>query len=85
MGTHFSFLFSIYSENHGVQAEPLNFTRSSDITYVFSEWVDRPASQGGDIHFVFHLLVVFESLLRLFSKTRQNDPVNCSHTFVDPQ
>ena len=34
MGTHFSFLFSIYSENHGVQAEPLNFTRSSDITYV---------------------------------------------------
>ena len=34
VGTHFSFLFSIYSENHGVQAEPLNFTRSSDITYV---------------------------------------------------
>ena len=32
MGTHFSFLFSIYSENHGVQAEPLNFTRSSNIT-----------------------------------------------------
>ena len=32
VGTHFSFLFSIYSENHGVQAEPLNFTRSSDIT-----------------------------------------------------
>ena len=35
VGTHFSFLFSIYSENHGVQAEPLNFTRSSDITYVW--------------------------------------------------
>ena len=34
MGTHFSFLFSIYSENHGVQAEPLNFATSSDITYV---------------------------------------------------
>ena len=34
MGTHFSFLFSIYSKNHGVQAEPLNFARSSDITYV---------------------------------------------------
>ena len=34
VGTHFSFLFSIYSENHGVQAEPLNFTTSSDITYV---------------------------------------------------
>ena len=34
MGTHFSFLFSIYSENHGVQVEPLNFARSSDITYV---------------------------------------------------
>ena len=34
MGTHFPFLFSIYSENHGVQAEPLNFARSSDITYV---------------------------------------------------
>ena len=34
MGTHFSFLFSIYSENHGVQAEQLNFSRSSDITYV---------------------------------------------------
>ena len=32
MGTHFS--FSIYSENHGVQAEQLNFSRSSDITYV---------------------------------------------------
>ena len=36
MGTHFSFLFSIYSENHGVQAEPLNFARSPDITYVHS-------------------------------------------------
>ena len=34
MGTHISFLFSIYSENHDVQAEPLNFARSSDITYV---------------------------------------------------
>ena len=34
VGTHFSFLFSIYSENHGVQAVPLNFARSSDITYV---------------------------------------------------
>ena len=34
MGTHFSFLFSIYFKNHGVQAEPLNFARSSDITYV---------------------------------------------------
>ena len=33
MGTHFS-VFSIYSENHGVQAEPLNFARSSNITYV---------------------------------------------------
>ena len=34
MGTHFSFLFSIYSENHGVLAVPLNFARSPDITYV---------------------------------------------------
>ena len=34
VGTHFSFPFSIYSENHGVQAVPLNFARSSDITYV---------------------------------------------------
>ena len=34
MGTHFSFLFPIYFENHGVQAEPFNFSRSSDITYV---------------------------------------------------
>ena len=43
MGTHFSFLFSIYSENYGVQAEPLNFTRSSDITYVakFNEDVEE--------------------------------------------
>ena len=37
MGTHFSFLFSIYSENHGAQAEQLNFLRSSDITYV--RWI----------------------------------------------
>ena len=37
MGTHFSFLFSIYSENHGVQAVQLNFSRSSDITYVQCE------------------------------------------------
>ena len=34
VGTHFSFLFFIYSKNHGVKAEPLNFARSSDITYV---------------------------------------------------
>ena len=34
MGTHFSFLFCIYVENHGVQAVPLNFARSSDFTYV---------------------------------------------------
>ena len=34
VGTHFSLLFSIYSENHGVQAEPLNFARSFDIIYV---------------------------------------------------
>ena len=42
MGTHFSFLFSIYSENHGVQAEPLNFARSSDITYV--QWQNQANS-----------------------------------------
>ena len=30
----FRFFFSIYSENLGVQAEPLNFARSSDVTYV---------------------------------------------------
>ena len=34
MRAHFLFLFSIYSENHGVKAEQLNFSRSSDITYV---------------------------------------------------
>ena len=38
MGTHFSFLFSIYSENHGVQAVQLNFSRSSHITYVVFHW-----------------------------------------------
>ena len=42
MGTHFSFLFSIYSENHGVQAEPLNFARSPDITYVPIYEVEKP-------------------------------------------
>ena len=28
------FLFSIYSENHGIQAVQLNFSISSDIAYV---------------------------------------------------
>ena len=27
VGTHFLFLFSIYFENHGVQAVPFNFSR----------------------------------------------------------
>ena len=46
MGTHFSFLFSIYSENHGVQAEQLNFSRSSDITYVSDSIIHEMKSRS---------------------------------------
>ena len=50
MGTH----FSIYSENHGVQAVPLNFARSSDITYVrrFFFLIQNVALEGA-LEFVF--------------------------------
>ena len=38
-GYSFFIFFSIYSENHGVQAEPFNFARLSDITYVPSYYL----------------------------------------------